>query len=72
MIRFSELIDNIEFDGDILVRVWDEESETYTREFTRYDDLTEAELEPLWNLEVTHIYPYSIFPYIATVIELRA
>lgn len=71
MITFSELINNVEFDDGLLVRVWDEESETYLMDYANYDELTEEKRNLLKNLEVTHIYPYSIPPYSAVVVELR-
>lgn len=70
--RFSELINAVEFDGDLLIRVWNEQTEVYEWDCVDYDDLNEQEREELYYLEVTHIYPYSVLPYVAVVVELRA
>lgn len=69
-LTFCELINSIEFQGNLLIRVWDDENNIYTVDCADYDDLSKEELEPLWDLPVTHIYPYSVLPYVAVVVEL--
>lgn len=66
----SELFNEIEINGEILVKVWDEETEVYTMDEAYFNELTESEQAPLRDLKVSHIYPARAYPDI--VIELKA
>lgn len=66
-----DLINNVEFDGDLLVSVYDDEKEAYIIETTDFCDLTAKKKEEIEDLEVSCIYPYHINQYAAIVIELR-
>lgn len=65
-----ELLNNVEIDGDILIRVWDDVNHVYTLEQTDYNQLDEKTADWIDEKTISCIYPYISGPFIAIMIEL--
>lgn len=65
-----ELLNNVEIDGDILVKLWDDNKHVYIIEKADYNQLDEKTADMLDGKTISCIYPYINGPFIAIVIEL--
>lgn len=64
----SELLNAVEIDGDLILKLWDDENERYLLHGSFYDELSETSLEYLYDRKVSHIYPGEHYPDI--IVEL--
>lgn len=67
---FEYLLNNIDFEGGLLINVWDEDLEKYIINEADYDELDKADQLSLYPLTVARIYPFNYDIYAAVTVEL--